>query len=245
MIQTDITSAALSYTGGTFSPTVTYPDTTYGGVTAPSCPNWITFEYIGGAQEGSDYVESYRFIVSENDGAVRNGTITLQCTDTHGDTWYNYISVTQGSGVLVVAPIWKDTYYFAEREDTFVYSIRTGGVAVYYGKAYCAPGAGGPYVQVNQICRNYLKNVLPDFRGTNDQVYQNEGAVMDFSLCGEGGYEVCNYRFLLDWYGDWAGESGYVMTEPINGHLDPRMMLMHTEYNDAQTSVTYEIEDGQ
>lgn len=243
MIQTDIEYAGVSFTGGTFSPTVTYPDTTYGGVSAPSCPSWISFEYIGGAQEGSDYVESYRFIVEENDGAVRNGTITLQCTDTHGETWNNYINVTQGSGVLVVAPIWKDTYFYAERMEELVYSIRTGGVAIYYGKAYCAPGDGGPYVQVNKICRNYLKNVLPDFRGTDDTVYQNDGAVADFSLCGDGGYELCNYRFLLDWAGDWVGESGYSMSEPINGHLDPRMYLMYTEYNDASTSVTYEIQD--
>ena len=61
MINIDIsTSQGVSYAGGTFSPTVTYENTTYGGVVPPVCPDWITFEYIGGAQEGDNYVESYR-----------------------------------------------------------------------------------------------------------------------------------------------------------------------------------------
>ena len=249
MINIDISSQGVSYTGGTFSPTVIYENTTYGGVVQPVCPNWITLEYVGGDQEGDDYVESYRFSVASNDGGVRNGTITFECTDVSGNTFNNYINVTQGSGEIVEAPIWKDTYFFANHYNVFSYSIKNAdGVNVYFGKAYCAPGDGGPYVQVNKICQNYLRQNLGDFRSLDDDVVENVGAYADFSLCGVNEFdpdsasvELMNYRFLFDWAGDWAGEGEYAMTEPINGHLNPRMWLMYTEYNSEETDVDYEI----
>lgn len=252
MINIDIsTSQGVSYAGGTFSPTVTYENTTYGGVVPPVCPDWITFEYIGGAQEGDNYVESYRFSVEPNDGVVRNGTIALQCTDTSGNTWNNYITVTQGSGEIVEAPIWKDTFYYAAHTDVFRYSIKNAdGVNIYYGKAYCAPGDGGPYVQVNKICQNYLRQNLGDFRELFNSIRENEGAYADFSLCGVNesdpdseSVELMNYRFLFDWAGAWTGEGAYTMTEPINGHIDPRMWLMYTEYNKVPREVTVNIND--
>lgn len=241
MIQVDTEIFGASYTGGTFSPTVFYENST--GCERPVCPAWITYEDIGAGQEGTTYVASYRFTVAPNDGSPRADRIQFQCTDTSGQTWVNYINVTQGCGLFVSSSIWKDTYYYAQNTSEFKYSIRTGGVDVYYGKAYCKPGDGGCYVQVNKICQNYLKNVLGDFRGYDDDVVENAGAVMEFSLCDEYGAEMMNYRFLIDYAGDWEGESSYSMSEPINGHLDPRMKILYTEYNDASTSVTYEIED--
>ena len=250
MIQTDIPEIALGYTGGTFSPTVYYENSTYGGVTPPSCPDWITYENIGGAQEDTTYVESYRFTVAENTGATRYGTIALQCQDTSGETWHQTISVYQGTGEKVETSIWRDTFYYAEGVDTFVYSIKKDGVAVYFGKAYCRPGDGGAYVQVNKICQNYLKQVLGDYRGVLSQVIENVGGYGDFSICDKYGAEVMNYRFLYDWFGDWEGEGEYIMTThiggtgAINGHLDPRMYLMHTEYNTAETEVSVVIDDN-
>lgn len=247
MIQVDTDNFGASYTGGTFSPTVFYENST--GCERPVCPAWITYEDIGAGQEGTTYVSSYRFTVAPNDGYPRYDRIQFQCTDTGGQTWVNYINVTQGCGLFVSFSIWKDTYYYAQNTSEFKYSIRTEGVDVYYGKAYCKPGDGGCYVQVNKICQNYLKNVLGDFREVynrvirNGLVVNNEGAVRDFSLCDEYGAEMMNYRFILDYAGDWTGYSPYVMSRPINGHLDPRMLVMHTEYNGNDTVVNYEIND--
>ncbi len=241
MIQVDTQSVGFSHTGGTFSPTVFYENTVGGNEQYPVCPSWITYDFIGAGQEGDDYVVSYRFTVAENTGGVRNDRITFQCTDTSGQTWTNYIYVTQGTGELTKCSIWKDTYFYASNRSSFSYSIVTSGVSVYFGTSYCRPGDGGCYVQVNKICQNYLKNVLPDIRELDDDVVENENAVRYFSLCGEDGYEVMNYEFLMDYGGDWQGESPYVMTEPINGHLDPRMKAMYTEYGDSQRDVGYFI----
>ena len=243
MIQLDNTSVGISYEGSTFYVDALYENTTYGGLEAPDCPDWITFDYVGGAQYTEGYRETYEFTVEPNSGTARTGRIIFECQDTSGNTWVNYTYVHQGCGTFTVAPIWKDTFYYASGYSSFNYSIKTDGVSIYYGKAYCAPGEGGPLIQVNKICQNYLKNVLPDFRGVDDQVFSNNDAVKAFSLCNNDGVEVMNYRFLIDYAGAWSGETGYVMTEPINGHLDPRMYVMHTQYNNVQTNVNYEIND--
>ena len=239
MIYFDISSASFSYTGGTFSPTVFYENTAAGGDNNPVCPDWITYSFIGSGEEGTTLVTSYGFTAATNTGGVRYGYIEFGCTDRDGHVWSNRILVTQGSSEIVYAPIWKDTYYYASHLDVFEYSLKYNGVSVYFGKAYCAPGAGGPMVQVNKLCQNFLKNNVELTEG----VHSNDGAYGLFSLCNSEGLELCNYVFLMDYGSDWNGYSPYAMTEPINGHLDPRMYLMYTEYNSNETVINYEIND--
>ena len=239
MIQLDNTSVNAPYGRYTFYVDALYEGATQGGVSAPVCPSWITFDYIGGAQYSEGFRETYEFNVDANSGDVRMGLINFECQDTSGQTWTNHTTVVQGCGIFTYAPIWKDTYYFANHLDVFEYSLKYNGVSVYFGKAYCGPGDGGPMVQVNKICQNFLKNNIELTEG----VHSNDGAYGVFSLCNSEGLELGNYVFLMDYGGVWSGETGYVMTEPINGHLDPRMYVMHTQYNNVQTTVNYEIDD--
>ena len=243
MIQVSINNIAAPYSGASLGIDVTYENTNYGGISSPSGPAWVTIGDIGGAQYGSDFMVSYSITVQANDSTMRSGTIVFQCTDTSGNAYTQNVSIVQGSGVVVYGAIWTDKYYYAPNVSVFPYSIRTGGVSIYFGKAYCRPGDGGCYVQVNKICQNYMRNTLPDFREYDNNVVQNVDAVKDFALCNEDGVDVVNYRLLYDWAGPWYGDPHYIMSEPINGHIDPRMKLMYTEYNNDQNEVEYEIND--
>ena len=245
MIQVDTTYFVTPHTGSTLGVDVTYENTQLGGIQYPTFPEWVTCQEVGGAQYGSDYVMSYLFTFAENEGGVRYGQITYACTDTTGGTYNNYTNLVQGSGEIIEAPIWKDTYYLARGANLFRYSINYNGVGIYYGKSYSSPGAAGAYVQLNKICGNFLKNNVGDLSQYDDDVVENVGAVGLFSLCNEDGIEVCNYRFLLDYAGDWSGESPYVMTTTINGHIDPRMKALCTIYCDEETDIWWEIGENE
>ena len=248
MIQVDVESIVASHNGTVQGVDVTYENTTLGGVEYPTCPSWVTFTEIGSATYGNDTVISYQFTVEENTGATRSDVIVLECTDLSGETYTRNITVRQGSGEVIEAPIWQDTFYTANAYSVFKYSISYNGVGVYYGKSYCSPGGAGAVIQVNKICQNFLKNNIGDLSLYQDDVVENVGAVGDFALCDENdvnapGLEIMNYRFLMDYASDWEGESPYVMTTTINGHLDPRMRALCTIYCDEETEIDYEIND--
>mgnify|MGYP003291438403 CR=1 FL=1 len=129
---------------------------------------------------------------------------------------------------MIYAPIWKDTYYSTTAE-SLTYTIKdASGETLYSGKAVKLPDADVLEININQICRNYMNNDLPDFRGvTGSTSYTNSNACKVFRLYRESEL-LESYTFLWDWsYSDWNGGSKS-MSYPVNGHKDVRMMDFST-----------------
>lgn len=185
----------------------------------------------------------YDWEIDENTGAEREGIITYAYTDDDGNQYSIDIPIKQGTGISYSGPIWKDVYYTASTSP-FEYSIRYNGVDVYYGKAYAKPSESGVRVKVNTICSNYIRMRLDDMRQYEDDVVGNE-AFGAFDLCDSDGVALMRYKFLMDWSGEWSGQSPYVMTDLINGHIDPRMKMLFTVYCDNVTELDWEIDDNE
>lgn len=139
---------------------------------------------------------------------------------------------------------------FASTADTLEYVIKRGGDTVFRGLARKAPGAEYAYIPVGEICRGYLNNPLPsDFDQLNDYIMKQLNAWASFELYSVDKTTIWTgpethiddvtenpegvFNFLLNWeyVGDsWDGERR-VLSDPINGRIDPRMRFVYTEFN--------------
>lgn len=203
---------------------------------------WISLSSMTGSVVSGNYDAVAVFSVQANSGVDRLGYVTFGYVDDDGNQWSKNLIVNQGSGQIIKCPIYMDVEYYYPLLEVFNYSIRKNDDAFYFGRSYCAPDEGGTYVNINRICDSYLDNNLPDFRGMTNNVVDN-GAVGDFGLYDTNGICKMNYRFLRAYEGSWSGQTGYDMTKPINGHIDPRMRLLCTIYNDNNASINYRIEN--
>ena len=145
---------------------------------------------------------------------------------------------------MVYAPIWKDTYYTATSVSSLTYSIKSsdGSTTYFNGKAIRMPDSNTIEINVNEICKNFMDNDLPDFRSvTGNTSYTNTNACKTFKLYS-GSTVLETYCFLWDWSGvDWNG-SNKSMSYPINGHNNGSMLVFSSKVS-AQT-VTNSITTG-
>ena len=228
-------SESASFTGGTIEVSATYENTPVSGVCAvTSTESWASAASSSATDVNGDLRVDYVITLDPNTGNQRRTILYFTGTDRNSDTYSSYLFIYQGSGVIMYAPIWRDTYYQSSGDSIFIYSIAYDGNTIYNGKAFCGPNEDGPVIQINDICSDYLYNSLGDFRGLYDDVVSENGAGL-FSVCDSNGAELINWKFLKDYTDSWTGQSGYNMSQPVNGHLDSRMKAFWTMYNSGET----------
>ena len=147
-----------------------------------------------------------------------------------------------------------DIFYHTSA-DTFTYTIRLDkGEAIYFGTAIKAPGERYIDINVSRIVSQYLDVNMPDFREFSNNVTLHGNGCLDFKLYQVSFNEVTvdgqttkvaeetlveTYRFLygFDYSETWDGLER-VLSNPINGVLDPRMKLFYTAYYPNASGVT-------
>ena len=229
-ILTDINSVPV--TGGTIPVSVIYENAAVADIQAAHTDyDWITIEATGiypptGTQ---DHTISYNITIDPNTGLYREGSVVFRYTDASANSYTAYMFVYQGTSTVIKTSIFKDTFYEAYG-NSIIYSIVHNDETVFNGKTFRNPDDPITYINVAKIARDYLYQDLGDFREYDDDVIANDGGYGMFSLVNEFGAALANYEFLYQYEGDWTGDSRYMMTEPINGHTDPRQKLMVTRY---------------
>lgn len=146
---------------------------------------------------------------------------------------------------MIYSPIWKDIE-FRSSADTLDYIIKDEeNKLVHNGYTMRMPDETGITINVNTRLEEYLgPEFESDFRDSVDDVISNQNGFRVFGLLDTSGTTLESYGFLYDWsYEDrWTGQTMYAMTEPINGHIDPRMKSMFTFFNTAQTDFNWTID---
>lgn len=147
---------------------------------------------------------------------------------------------------MPLAPIWKDRLVtLASSGDYADFEIRqntAAGTLLYTGRAYPRPGETDIVARINDICAAHLGAPLPDFgnRYTPMQVSETFVTLV-------GGVTKDTITFVNDWSYD-AGKtwtSGSILSDPINGELDPRQWLLFSVLSGATTiNVTLYFTDG-
>lgn len=131
-------------------------------------------------------------------------------------------------------PIWKDTLVevgSGTYADYTIYadSVESGQV-IYTGRAYPKPGSGWIEIIPNAIIADYLEHSSPDWYGETMGMQNYE---RHFIINGGG------YSTGLTFRNDWSYEEGYDpqtmgLSFPIDGKVDPRQLLLYTEYGDSE-----------
>lgn len=138
--------------------------------------------------------------------------------------------------------------YFQSSADTLEYVIKRGDEYIFRGIAVKAPGEEYAYINVGDICSQYLDNQMPDFMDFSGNTVTQEEMTQEFSLyevvlekeytCPEEYIDYVQeniigvYTFLYNWsYGDSFDSNGdLVLSDPVNGHIDCRMKGLFSAY---------------
>lgn len=136
------------------------------------------------------------------------------------------------------SPIYKDYFYTASTASLEYYIVADGNI-IFRGKAWRNPDTGLIKINVGKIVRDYMSFDLPDFRPLDDVVTRQENAYKVFGLYSASGSKLDEYKVLFDWYGEWNGETK-VLSNPIDGVLDPRMKIVWTIFSPTDIDVIME-----
>ena len=138
---------------------------------------------------------------------------------------------------MIYAPIWKDTYYTASTA-VLQYTITCDNATIFSGRAYRMPSEDNIRININKVCKDYLKQNLETILGGSSS-QTNDNACRDFVLKNSGGTTLETYRFLYDWDYDhnWNGGSA-TLSEKINGHYASGQLKLSTSVNTGGTVTT-------
>ena len=129
-------------------------------------------------------------------------------------------------------PIWKDFIQdiFWHGDSAHFYVIEDGNTDILYeGRVDKLPGES-LYIHANKVCETLLDMYFPETTG----VTQHPEAAKSFIfLDADLDYHVSilDADFINDWSYEDVEYEKTIMSQPINGHLDPRMKLFITTYN--------------
>ena len=149
---------------------------------------------------------------------------------------------------MAAVPIWKDQFVLLGTGSSILYRITLSdtGEVIYSGKAYKRPGETYITVRVNDICADYLVNVLPYLSQAEfTRITLPVTFLVQSSSNGSTWTTGATIQFLNDWSYDYTYNAATMgMSFPINGRIDKRMPIVWTGLNVSQVTVTVHMKDG-
>lgn len=142
-------------------------------------------------------------------------------------------------------PIWKDKFVDLGAVASRPFRIQVNGETIYNGNAHRRPGETNVLVRINDICADYLHNILPTLSQTafTDLTFPLTFDVQKYS--GSAWSSAESVEFLNDWSYDYAYNAATMgMAFPINGRIDARQWLTFTAYNASSLTATIHLKDG-
>lgn len=149
---------------------------------------------------------------------------------------------------MAIVPIWKDKFVDLGQHDSMEFCIRVNGTSteiIYRGKAYRRPGETHVKVKVNDICADYMQNILPTLS-------QAEFTDLTFPLKfyvqrrNEDSWVTAEIvEFMNDWSYDYSYNPATMgMSFPVNGRIDERQWVVFTAYEESSVTATLSFKDG-
>lgn len=147
----------------------------------------------------------------------------------------------------MAVPIWKD-YVVNLGVDTYIdyrVVIQDTGDIIFSGRSFVRPEDTYIYVRINDICADYLENVLPTLSQAEFSELSLPLTFQVFALRNGSWVERASVQFLNDWSYDYGYNPATMgMSFPINGHIDPRMPIVWTGLNVSEVNATIYFTDG-
>ena len=148
---------------------------------------------------------------------------------------------------MAAVPIWKDYYV----DISGVYRIMQTDTeqVIYSGMANARPGENIGHVKVNDICADYLENVLPYLSQAEfTRITLPASFKIQLRVNTAGGYQwvdITSWQFLNDWSYDYDYDAATMgLSFPINGKVDARMPIVWTGLNVSEVTATLHYRNG-
>lgn len=140
-------------------------------------------------------------------------------------------------------PIWKDYYVSLGFAEQVQFRIVQDGAVLYQGLSVKRPGESSNTIRINDICADYMRVPPPSF---------GEGlapsSLFTFSvLTSTNGILwtiVSTVTFVPDWSYDYSSSQRTVLSDPVNGVLDPRQVLLWSTSQTGMITVTIRYASG-
>lgn len=149
----------------------------------------------------------------------------------------------------MAVPIWKDNFVNLGSGDSILYRIALSdtGEVIYSGKAFKRPGETDILVRINEICADYLENILPQLSQAQfTRLHLPLTFKVQKSSNGSSWTDVSSVQFLNDWSYDYDYDAATMgMSFPINGRIDSRMPIVWTGLNVSTIQATIYFNNGQ
>ena len=148
----------------------------------------------------------------------------------------------------MAVPIWKDYYVNLGTGNSRYFRVLLADTleVIYSGKAYKKPGDENNYIRVNDICADWLENVLPTLSQAEfSELSHPVSFKVQSSANGTSWSNKATIQFLNDWSYDYNYNAATMgMSFPINGHIDSRMPIVWTGVSVSQVNATIYFKDG-
>lgn len=149
---------------------------------------------------------------------------------------------------MAAVPIWKDNFVTLGTGNSILYRIVLSDTSdvIYTGKAYKRPGEDSIIIRVNDVCADYLENVLPTLSQAEfTQINLPVTFLVQSSSNGTSWTTKKTIQFLNDWSYDYGYNAATMgMSFPINGRIDARMPIVWTGLNVSSVTATIYFKDG-
>ena len=151
----------------------------------------------------------------------------------------------------MLQPIWKDYYVTLGNEDVVEYNVgcEPSGMykEIYVGKAWRRPNEETIRVKINDICYNYVKQIMPLL---SEDEYANMELPITFYIhkkVNGNWYEVDSVQFVPDWSYDYSFNYAdkHGLSFPINGHIDNRQFVFWTNLKGDVLTAVVTLKNGE
>lgn len=147
----------------------------------------------------------------------------------------------------MAVPIWKDKFVTLGAGDSIQYRIILSDTqeVIYSGNAFLKPGETTISVRINDICADYLVNVLPTLSQAEFSLLNMPVTFIVQALSGSSWVTKESVQFLNDWSYDYGYDPATMgMSLPITGNIDARMPIVWTGYNVSRVNMVIYYRNG-
>ena len=140
--------------------------------------------------------------------------------------------------------LWRDYYVDFGDVDSSRYSIELSDTSevIYSGVAYRRPGEASLKVRINDICADYIANVLPQLGMAE---FTQLSLPLSFDVRDSEDEILDTVQFINDWsYDKDFNPDTMGLTHPINGRVDKNGVILWTGLNVSEVSVDFTTIDG-
>lgn len=147
----------------------------------------------------------------------------------------------------MLVPIWKDAIVDLGLLDTLYYRITLAatGEVIYSGKSHRRPGEEFNSVRINDVCADWLANVLPALGQAEFTRLVSPEIYVQSSEDGVTWINQGAFKFQNDWSYDYGYNPATMgMAFPVTGRVDVRMPIVWTGVEVSEVVASVFFRDG-